>query len=291
MKIIELEQKSPEWIEWRKSGIGSSDIATIMGANPYQTPYQLWEEKCGVRNAFDGNRFTEHGNLNEPYAREYLEKVTSLKLKNICAESDVNPIYKVSLDAYCTSNRHLYEIKCPFTSEKIFTLRDTMEIPEMWKCQILWQAVITNAKKAFLAVWDFNLAECFCIECKRDPELESRLFEEADKFWELVKSFTPPPLQKGDYIEVIDEELYSHLVEYKAQNDMEKAAASKKKELKTRIVEFGDDGSFKAYGFTITRSAPRKSYDVEKMRADGIEVDKYLKPLGIGYYTIRIPKD
>ncbi len=44
MKIIDLEQGTPEWLEWRKNGIGSSDIATIMGANPYQTPYQLWEE-------------------------------------------------------------------------------------------------------------------------------------------------------------------------------------------------------------------------------------------------------
>ncbi len=291
MKIIEFEQKSPEWMEWRKNGIGSSDIATIMGANPYQTPYQLWEEKCGIKDAFDGNRFTQHGELCEPHAREYLKNVTGLKLKNICVESDVNPIYKASLDAYCTSNRHLYEIKSPYTSEKIFGLRDTMEIPEMWKVQILWAANITDAKKAFLSVWDFNLGECFSIPCKRNPEYEAQMREEADKFWELVKSFTPPPLQKGDYIEVEDEELHSHLVEYKAQNDIEKDAVSKKKELKARIVEFGDDGSFKAYGFTMTRNVPRKNYDVEKMRADGIDVDKYLKPLGIGFYTIRIPKD
>lgn len=291
MKIIDLEQGTPPWIEWRSQGLGSSDIATIMNVNPYMTPYQLWEEKCGVKNAFEGNHFTQHGVLNEPNARAFLEKTTQLKLKSICAESDVNPIYKISLDAYCTSNRHLYEIKCPYTSEKIFSLRDTMEIPEMWRLQILWQAAITGAKKAYLAVWDFNLAECFCIECKRDPEMEARLFEEADKFWGYVKSFTPPPLQKKDYVEVEDEELHSYLLEYKHQNDLEKTATSKKKELKARIVEFGDDGSFKSYGYTITRSAPRQSYDVEKMRADGIDVDKYLKPSSIGFYTIRVPRE
>lgn len=291
MKIIDLDQKSPEWLEWRKSGIGSSDIATIMGANPYQTPYQLWEEKCGVRDAFDGNRFTEHGVLNEPHAREWLCNIKRLNLKSLCAESNVNPIYKISLDAYSTSKKHLYEIKCPYTTEKIYKLRDATEIPEMWRLQILWQAAITNAKKAYLAVWDFNLAECFCIECPRDPDMEAKLFEEADKFWQYVKSFTPPPLQKGDYLEVEDEELHSFLLEYKHHHALEKTALSKKKELKARIIEFGDDGSFKSYGYTITRSAPRKSYDVEKMRADGIDVDKYLKPLGIGFYTIRIPKD
>ena len=31
-----------EWLEHRKSGIGSSEVATILGLNPWETPYQLW---------------------------------------------------------------------------------------------------------------------------------------------------------------------------------------------------------------------------------------------------------
>ena len=29
-----------EWLELRKAGIGSSEVATIVGLNPWETPYQ-----------------------------------------------------------------------------------------------------------------------------------------------------------------------------------------------------------------------------------------------------------
>ena len=37
-----------EWLEHRKSGIGSSEVATILGLDPWETPYQLWRRKVGL---------------------------------------------------------------------------------------------------------------------------------------------------------------------------------------------------------------------------------------------------
>ena len=37
-----------EWLKERESGVGSSEVATIIGVNPYQTPYQLWRRKKGI---------------------------------------------------------------------------------------------------------------------------------------------------------------------------------------------------------------------------------------------------
>ena len=37
-----------EWLEYRKDGIGSSEVATILGLNPGETPYQLWRRKKGL---------------------------------------------------------------------------------------------------------------------------------------------------------------------------------------------------------------------------------------------------
>ena len=37
-----------EWLEYRKDGIGSSEVATILGLNPWETPYQLWRRKKGL---------------------------------------------------------------------------------------------------------------------------------------------------------------------------------------------------------------------------------------------------
>lgn len=37
-----------EWLKVRESGIGSSEVATIIGLNPWETPYQLWRRKIGL---------------------------------------------------------------------------------------------------------------------------------------------------------------------------------------------------------------------------------------------------
>ena len=36
-----------EWLAFRTKGVGGSDMGTILGLNPYSTPYDLWLEKTG----------------------------------------------------------------------------------------------------------------------------------------------------------------------------------------------------------------------------------------------------
>ena len=38
-----------DWLEARKSGIGGSEAASILGLHPYKTNIELWEEKTGRR--------------------------------------------------------------------------------------------------------------------------------------------------------------------------------------------------------------------------------------------------
>ena len=53
MKTVDLNQRSPEWLQWRSQGITASDIPIILGLSPYKTPWQLWAEKVGRINAPD----------------------------------------------------------------------------------------------------------------------------------------------------------------------------------------------------------------------------------------------
>ena len=41
VKTINCKNRE-EWLSERTGGIGSSEIATIVGLNPYETPYSLW---------------------------------------------------------------------------------------------------------------------------------------------------------------------------------------------------------------------------------------------------------
>ena len=46
-KIIEVKYKSPEWYELRKTHIGGSDAACILGYDKYRTRLALWNEMTG----------------------------------------------------------------------------------------------------------------------------------------------------------------------------------------------------------------------------------------------------
>jgi len=65
-----------EWINLRRIGIGGSDAGTILGVNPYSSPYALWADKTGlVENVFKGNAATEWGNrLERTVAEAFAEQ-------------------------------------------------------------------------------------------------------------------------------------------------------------------------------------------------------------------------
>jgi hypothetical protein len=43
-----FENGSPEWHEARLSGIGGSEIGTIMGLNPWESAFTLWHKRAGL---------------------------------------------------------------------------------------------------------------------------------------------------------------------------------------------------------------------------------------------------
>lgn len=46
--LVELEYDSPEWHEFRKTHIGGSDAAVLLGISPWKTVTELYDEKMGL---------------------------------------------------------------------------------------------------------------------------------------------------------------------------------------------------------------------------------------------------
>lgn len=64
---------SPEWHEARADGIGGSEIGTIMGLNPWESPYYLWATKTGKIAPKELNSFAVRlGQVLEPVILETL---------------------------------------------------------------------------------------------------------------------------------------------------------------------------------------------------------------------------
>ena len=48
MKIVDLTQRSPDWLRWRAQGVTASEAAIVLGRSPYKTPWRLWAERTGL---------------------------------------------------------------------------------------------------------------------------------------------------------------------------------------------------------------------------------------------------
>jgi putative phage-type endonuclease len=288
MKFVNFTQGSPEWIEWRRAGIGSSDIATIMGSNPYATPYTLWEEKCGRSKNFEGNQYTEFGKKWEPIAVEKAALKLECVFNPVCVEDEIS-IFKASLDGYDAKHKIVLEIKSPATPSTLEKAKDPAN-HERWIMQLQWSMGIVGAEKGYLGIWDVQEQEVILFEHFPDRDLFLIMQKRAQEFWEHVKCFTSPEHSSDDYVEVESEELKELLIQYESVTKDMRGLKEKQDELKASIVEYGDDGNFKCGHYKICRTAPRKSYDLEKMKEDGIDIEKYLKPPGIGFYRIMCPK-
>lgn len=72
-----------DWQVYRRGqkGLGGSDVATILGLNPWKTAFTLWLEKTGQTEppTLD-NEYIEWGNLLEPVIREKFAKETGFEV-------------------------------------------------------------------------------------------------------------------------------------------------------------------------------------------------------------------
>lgn len=48
IQIIRIEPHTPEWYEFRRNGIGGTDVGTILGLNKYDTAARVYHEKVGT---------------------------------------------------------------------------------------------------------------------------------------------------------------------------------------------------------------------------------------------------
>ncbi len=154
MKIVEIEQSTPEWLIWRQSKITATDAACITGSNVWTNPNKLWKEKLGIIPRQEENDAMRRGKLLEPEARELFNKMASLNMIPVCCEHSEYPWMAASLDGFDgyyekTGWKYILEIKCP----KIATHEAAIEgtIPFYYQDQMQHQLAVTGAELCFFA--------------------------------------------------------------------------------------------------------------------------------------------
>jgi putative phage-type endonuclease len=194
-----LEQGSPEWLEWRGHGIGGSDVSVLTGRNPFKTVLQLWEEKTGLRTAEFSDEAKERmkkGQEREPIAREEYIKRTGIYVKPVVVEHPHFAYFRASLDGITRDFRLVNEIKAP-TKPKLHDTALSGEVAIYYQDQLQWNMGISGAEEAHF--WTYypeykskGKEDAALIIVNRDDLWVEELFRLADEFRQHVQGGVPP---------------------------------------------------------------------------------------------------
>ena len=83
-RVIKFKTKS-DWLEFRKQGIGGSEVSAVLGVNPYMTRYQLWRLKKGLDSPQEPHFRMKVGNYMEDVIAKLYQQETQREIINSSA--------------------------------------------------------------------------------------------------------------------------------------------------------------------------------------------------------------
>lgn len=180
-----------EWLELRSRYIGGSDAATIVGLNPYSSPYSLWAEKTKRLPSFEGNLATEVGSFLEDFIAKKWEQETGKKVRRVNQSliNDKYPFAIANIDRDVIGEDE--GLECKSTSALNLSKFKNGEYPANYYVQCVHYLAVTGKKRWNLAVLiGNNEFKTFVIE--RDEEEIEALMREEEEFFHYINTDTPP---------------------------------------------------------------------------------------------------
>ena len=200
-----------DWLKNRLSGIGGSEISSVVGHNPYMDNVTLWEIKTGRRRADDisVSPYVQYGNL----AEEHLRALFSLDFPQYKVMYEENnsfsnsryPFAQASLDGWMFDDEGrsgILEIKTTEILRSVQKEKWRDRIPMNYYCQVCFYMAVMEADFAVLKAQiktdfggDVRLeTRHYHIERSEAQEDVDYLMQKGAEFWEYVKNDTRPPL-------------------------------------------------------------------------------------------------
>lgn len=285
-RIINLNQNSPEWHEFRKRHIGASDIASIMGVSPYKTCYELYLEKTSlfIDESAPSSAMME-GQKREPEIRQWFEQETGIALMPQVIESVEFPWLSASLDGISLDGDVFVEIK--FNNYENHHLAGGGKLIEHHMLQMQHQfGVLGHEAKRKGYYVSHHKGENIIVEVKADERIWDEIVEKGKEFWEMVQHKTPPKLTDRDFPLINDKELYDDSVRFTQNLEVIKKLEKENEEIKKKYID--RVGRPARIGeLTLSKVEKRGNVQYESIPAlQGVDLEPYRKS-PTTYWTLR----
>lgn len=198
-----------QWLEYRRSGIGGSDASTIVGLNPWSSPYVLFCDKMGALPEKDDSEAMRQGRDLEQYVADRWMERTGKRCRrnNFMWRSTVWPWMLADIDREVVGENA--GLECKTTS--VYNRHDfaSGEVPLTYYVQCQHYMAVMGFDRMYLAVLVLNRGFYdFVIE--RDEEEIEALTAAEEEFWDRLQREEPPEIDGSEATQDALKAMYPH---------------------------------------------------------------------------------
>lgn len=176
-----------EWLEWRRKGIGGSDVSAILGLSKWRSPLEVYFDKKGELEPKEENEKMYFGSIFEGVIAEEFEKRTgkTVKRTNYIYQHAEYPFVLANIDRLVVGENAGLECK----NTGMFGVEN--EIPIDYVCQCQHYIFAMGWDRMYLAIL-VNGNKLIIETVERDNEFISMMLEKEKAFWAMVEAGEEP---------------------------------------------------------------------------------------------------
>lgn len=211
-KVVDISNLSREdWLEYRKKGIGGSDVAAIMGISPFATIRDLFYNKTGVQPVIQEEEESnwvakEVGHRLEDLVAEIFSKKTGLEVfpVRVMFRHPLYPFMLADVDFFVRMPDGTFAIlECKTCNYNAKDKWADEGIPAHYVLQVRHYLSVMNMQKAFIAcLYGNNENEFVYRTIERDLIEEEDIIDQETYFWQehVLKNVVPPHNGNSDLV-------------------------------------------------------------------------------------------
>ncbi len=273
---VELQQGSSEWLEFRKTKIGASDSASILGIG-FKTPFELWQEKLGLSENVV-NAAMRRGTENEPLAIAAFSMEEGVLVKPAVYVHPKHEWMAASLDGISSDLKVAVEVKCPGKIDH--EIASNKKVPPKYVPQLQHQMEVMGLDEMFYLSYQPESTHCFKVY--RDQKFIDNMIEKEYEFYECVQKLIAPFSEK-DYKQISDESWMHASAQYILSRDLrkkfeEESLKHKEEEefWKNQLIALSGQSNAMGGGIKLSKIIRKGLIDYSKIEClKGLDLEQY----------------
>jgi len=193
-----------EQLQVRRSGVGASEVAAVLGMSPWRTRVDVWCDKVGIGENRENDAMRAGNRLEDAVADWYADEYKVLLQR--CNETLRHPKFPWALatpDRFVLTagrrRKRVCEIKTVGHFGDDWGPEGSDEFPVYYLIQVQWQLAVTGMDEAVLVAFFLDQRKLRVYTVKRNDDLISSMLEEVGEFWEtFVVPRVRPPIDDSD---------------------------------------------------------------------------------------------